>query len=156
MVDPLLGLPCTCYKNTISFSRNDTNLGIFLEYDQDLNVRSKNKKEKLAGFFSSFQKTGDELLLSNTLKDVDEFFEKERQFLVEYHSNLKDCTVKADRMTSTHKNLADNFIKISSGLVELSTFDSKVKEEIFRESSRQPNREKGFIELAQRCGTHRN
>jgi hypothetical protein len=43
------------------------------------------------------QKTGDELLLSNTLKDVDEFFEKERQFLVEYHSNLKDCTIKADR-----------------------------------------------------------
>jgi hypothetical protein len=45
------------------------------------------------------QKTGDELLLSNTLKDVDEFFEKERQFLVEYHSNLKDCTIKADRYT---------------------------------------------------------
>ena len=72
------------------------------------------------------QKTGDELLLSNTLKDVDEFFEKERQFLVEFHGNLKECTIKADRMTSTHKNLADTFIKISSALVELSTFDSKV------------------------------
>ena len=106
--------------------RGDTNLAIFLEYDKDLNVRGKNKKEKLAGLFSSFQKTSDELLLSNTLKDVDEFFEKERMFLVEYHTNLRECTVKADRMTSTHKNLADTFIKISSGLVELSTFDSKV------------------------------
>jgi len=107
-------------------SRSDTNLAIFLEYDKELNVRGKNKKEKLVGFFNSFHKTGDELLLSNTLKDVDEFFEKERQFLVEYHGNLKDCTIKADRMTSTHKSLADTFIKISSALVELSTFDSRV------------------------------
>ena len=106
--------------------RNDTNLAIFLEYEKELNVRGKNKKEKLVGFFSSFQKSGDELLLSNTLKDVDEFFEKERHFLLDYHANLKDCTVKADRMTSTHKSLADTFIKISSALVELSTFDSKV------------------------------
>ena len=114
-------------NRSIVFFRNDTNLAIFLEYDQDLNVRGKNKKEKLAGFFSSFQKTGDELLLSNTLKDVDEFFEKERHFLVEYHSNLKDCLVKADRMTSTHKNLADTYIKISSGLIELPTCGAKVQ-----------------------------
>jgi sorting nexin-5/6/32 len=114
-------------KNPFFFIfRNDTNLAIFLEYEKELNVRGKNKKEKLVGFFSSFQKSGDELLLSNTLKDVDEFFEKERHFLLDYHANLKDCTVKADRMTSTHKSLADTFIKISSALVELSTFDSKV------------------------------
>jgi sorting nexin-5/6/32 len=113
-------------KNFFFIFRNDTNLAIFLEYEKELNVRGKNKKEKLVGFFSSFQKSGDELLLSNTLKDVDEFFEKERHFLLDYHANLKDCTVKADRMTSTHKSLADTFIKISSALVELSTFDSKV------------------------------
>ena len=29
--------------------RMDRNLAIFLEYEQDLNVRGKNKKEKLAG-----------------------------------------------------------------------------------------------------------
>ena len=116
-----------CFEKPFFFIfRNDTNLAIFLEYEKELNVRGKNKKEKLVGFFSSFQKSGDELLLSNTLKDVDEFFEKERHFLLDYHANLKDCTVKADRMTSTHKSLADTFIKISSALVELSTFDSKV------------------------------
>jgi hypothetical protein len=43
-------------------------LAIFLEYEKDLNVRGKNKKEKLVGILSSFQKTGDELLLGNTLK----------------------------------------------------------------------------------------
>ena len=37
----------------------------------------KNKKEKLVGMFSTFQKTGDELLLCNTQKDVDDFFENE-------------------------------------------------------------------------------
>ena len=49
-------------------------MAIFLEYDQDLNVRGKNKKEKLVDIFSSFQNTGDELLLSNTQKDIDVFF----------------------------------------------------------------------------------
>ena len=29
--------------------RNDRNLMIFLEYEKDLNVRGKNKKEKLVG-----------------------------------------------------------------------------------------------------------
>ena len=41
-------------------------------------MRGKNKKEKLAGIFNSFQKSGDELLLSSTQKDVDEFFEHEK------------------------------------------------------------------------------
>ena len=39
----------------INFFRSDTNLAIFLEYEKELNVRGKNKKEKLVGFFSSFQ-----------------------------------------------------------------------------------------------------
>ncbi len=38
--------------------RRDANLRVFLEYEKDLSVRGKNKKEKLAGIFSSFQKTG--------------------------------------------------------------------------------------------------
>ena len=39
----------------INYFRSDTNLAIFLEYEKELNVRGKNKKEKLVGFFSSFQ-----------------------------------------------------------------------------------------------------
>ena len=69
--------------------RNDMNLAIFLEYDKELNVRGKNKKERLFDVFSSMQKSGDELLLSNTVKDVNEFFEHERQFLLEYFSHLR-------------------------------------------------------------------
>ena len=66
--------------------KNDRNFHVFLEYEQELNVRSKNTKERLAGIFSSFQKSGDELLLSNTQKDVDEFFEHEKVLL---HSFFK-------------------------------------------------------------------
>ncbi len=92
--------------------RNDRNLIIFLEYDKDLNVRGKNKKERLVGLMSSLQKTGDELLLGSTVKDVDEFFDAEKHFLVEYHAHLRECTIKSDKMTVLHKSLADNYIKV--------------------------------------------
>merc|ERR1719376_869807 len=104
--------------------REDMNLAIFLEYDKELAVRGKNKKERLVGLFSHFQKTGDELLLGNTLKDVDNFFETERNFLVQYHATLKGATVRADKMTSTHKSLADNYIKLSSAIVDLAALES--------------------------------
>ena len=55
--------------------RTDRNLQIFLEYEKELSVRGKNKREKIAGFFGSLQKTTDELLLSNTMKEV-----RERKF----------------------------------------------------------------------------
>jgi len=83
--------------------KQDRNLHVFLEYEQDLNVRGKNKKEKLSSIFTSFQKTGDELLLSSTQKDVDEFFEHEKVYLIEYNQQLKDACIKSDKMTSTHK-----------------------------------------------------
>lgn len=103
--------------------RSDMNLAIFLEYDKELNVRGKNKKEKLLEVLTSVQKSGDELLLSNTLKDVDEFFDNERKFLLEYFTNLRDATHKADKMVVLHKSLAENYIKISTGLVDLSAMD---------------------------------
>ena len=73
---------------------------------------------------ASFQKSGDELLLSNTVKDVDEFFDAERTFLLEYHGHLKEATHRADRMTTTHKLLADNYIKLSSALVDLAALEA--------------------------------
>jgi len=83
--------------------RNDHNLRVFLEYDQDLWVRGKNRMEVLGGFMKSFSDATDELLLSATVKDVSEFFEQEKTFLIKYHSHLKDATAKADSMTKKHK-----------------------------------------------------
>ena len=104
--------------------KSDRNLHVFLEYDQDLNVRGKNKKERLVDIFSSFQKTGDEFLLSNTVKDIDDFFESEKTFLIAYNQQLKDACIRSDKMSSTHKELADNYIKLSSGLLDLATLEN--------------------------------
>ncbi|ELT93904.1 hypothetical protein CAPTEDRAFT_183253, partial [Capitella teleta] len=102
--------------------RDDHNFRVFLEYGQDLSVRGKNKKEKLSGFFKTVSQSADEVLLSNQ-KEVDDFFEHQRMFLLEYHTRIKDATGKCDRMTKSHKNVADSYIKISSGLLQLSTID---------------------------------
>jgi len=104
--------------------KNDRNLHVFLEYEAELNVRSKNTKEKIAGMFSSFQKSGDELLLSNTQKDVDDFFENEKHYLLEYNQQLKDACIKSDKMTSTHKALSDNYIKLSACLLDIATLEN--------------------------------
>ncbi|XP_054719334.1 sorting nexin-6-like [Uloborus diversus] len=103
--------------------RSDNNLKIFLEYEQDLNVRGKNKKEILADLFSNIGKTADDLLLSSTQKDVDEFFEHERTFLIDYYNHIKNATYRSDKMTQSHKSVADTYIKISSSLVQLATID---------------------------------
>jgi sorting nexin-5/6/32 len=104
--------------------RKDHNFRVFLEYDQELSVRGKNKKEMFGGLIKSFGQSTDEFLLSATQKDVDEFFDNERNFLLDYHSHLKDATAKADRMTKSHKSVSDSYIKISSELIQLATIDT--------------------------------
>lgn len=37
-------------------------------------------------------------------QDVDDFFEREKNFLVEYHTKIKDATSKGDKMTRAHKS----------------------------------------------------
>uniref|UniRef100_A0A6I8R4D3 Sorting nexin 5 n=1 Tax=Xenopus tropicalis TaxID=8364 RepID=A0A6I8R4D3_XENTR len=93
----------------------DTNFHIFLEYDQDLSVRRKNTKEMFGVFFKSMVKSADEVLFSG-VKEVDEFFDQEKTFLVNYYNRIKDSCAKADRMTRTHKNVADDYIHISAAL----------------------------------------
>lgn len=111
--------------------RSDHNLKVFLEYEQDLNVRGKNKKEILHDIFSNIGKTADDMLLSSTQKDVDEFFEHERTFLIEYYTHIKNATSRADKMTNCHKSVADSYIKISSCLVQLATIDGSELEKFF-------------------------
>jgi len=62
---------------------------------------------------------------------VDEFFEAEKVFLVEYHLKIKDATAKADKMTKVHKNVADSYIQISTGLVGLATIENTELDKIF-------------------------
>lgn len=78
-----------------------------------LSVRGKNKKERLVSLFSNIRSSADDIVLNSTMKDVDEFFERERLFLNEYHSNIKDATSKADAMTRAHKSMITNYFNIA-------------------------------------------
>ncbi|KAK7140434.1 hypothetical protein R3I94_012904 [Phoxinus phoxinus] len=93
----------------------DRNFHIFLEYDQDLTVRRKNAKEMFGGFFKNMVKTADEVLISG-VKEVDEFFEQEKTFLLDYSVKIKDSAAKAEKMTRSHKNVADDYNHISGAL----------------------------------------
>ncbi len=37
-------------------------------------------------------------------QDVDDFFEHEKTFLLEYHNRVKDASAKSDRMIRSHKS----------------------------------------------------
>lgn len=87
------------------------------------------------GFFKNMVKTADEVLISGIkvglsdhlskhnriyrciiviltyvwlfpLQEVDEFFEQEKTFLLDYYSKIKDSTAKAEKMTRSHKSTA--------------------------------------------------
>jgi len=107
--------------------RNDHNFRVFLEYNEDLNVRGKNKKEIVGGFFTKVTKSADELLLSGQ-KDIDEQFEQDKLFLVEYHKKISASTDLADKMTKTTKAMANSFINISFNLISLSSIENPALE----------------------------
>jgi len=102
--------------------RSDNNFRVFLEYKEDLSVRGKNAKEQISGFFKTLTKTADEVMLANQ-KEGDEFFEKQKQFLMTYNTKIKDATQAADRFTRAYKSVADQYIKMSSGWNLLATSD---------------------------------
>ncbi|XP_063154694.1 sorting nexin-5 [Candoia aspera] len=103
----------------------DHNFHIFLEYAHDLSVRKKNTKEMLGGFFRTVVKSADEVLFSG-VKEVDDFFEQEKIFLVNYYNRIKEACGKADKMTRSHKNIADDYIHISTSLNNLALAESIV------------------------------
>ena len=68
--------------------------------------------------------SGDEILLGSSQKDVNEFFEKEKAFLMEYNKHLQDASIKADKVTFAQKAIAENYIKISSSILNIASADS--------------------------------
>ncbi|CAH1127001.1 unnamed protein product [Ceutorhynchus assimilis] len=107
-----------------SIFREDYHLGVFLEYDQDLCARPKGKLQQFGGLMRSIGSTTDQYYLNATVRDVNDFFEQQMNSLTEYHAQLKEGTTRADKMTEKHKELADSYIKISSGLLELANNDN--------------------------------
>jgi len=93
----------------------DPNFRVFLEYESELSVRGKNKKEIMGSLFKRFSQSADEVLLSGQ-KDVDDFFEHEKNYLVEYHTHIKEATVKADKVCRLRRNVAECYSRIASNL----------------------------------------
>lgn len=94
----------------------DVNFSIFLEYEQNLSVRGKSRKEKLTGFLRQVTATMDETLLRSNQKEEDSFFLNEKVYLVDYFIAVRDATLKADRMTRQHKAMSDVFIAVCASL----------------------------------------
>ena len=80
-----------------------------LIYFLQLSVRGKNKREMIEGLFKNINKSTNELLLSTRQEDIDEFFEKEKVFLIDYHSAVKDACCKADKITANRKSTFSMF-----------------------------------------------
>lgn len=104
--------------------RNDQHLKVFLEYDQDLCAKPRKKMDLFGGLVRKVGKTTDELYLGATVKDVNDFFENELNFLSDYNAHLKEAALRVEKMTKKHKEVADSHIKISSSMVQLSTVES--------------------------------
>lgn len=94
--------------------RNDHNYQVFLEFTGDLSVRTKNTREKLGSLFKGFSKSIDESIVLKNQKEVDPWFESEKKFLDEYHVKVRDATRQADKMTKSHKRLADSLIGVAT------------------------------------------
>uniref|UniRef100_A0A8C5NEQ5 PX domain-containing protein n=1 Tax=Gouania willdenowi TaxID=441366 RepID=A0A8C5NEQ5_GOUWI len=107
--------------------RKDLNFHVFLEYNQDLSVRGKNKKEKLEDFFKNVVKSADGVLVAG-VKDVDDFFEHEKTFLLEYHNRVKDASKVESRVA------ADEDLKLSDLLKYYLRESQAAKDLLYRRS----------------------
>ena len=115
--------------------RVDQHLKVFLEYDQDLCAKPRKKMAIFGGFVKSLGKTTDELLLGVTVRDVNDFFENELQFLTEYHGHLREASLRTEKMTQRHKEVAECHQKISNALIQLSTSEKSSMESFCAKSS---------------------
>lgn len=108
--------------------RNDQHLKVFLEYDQDLCAKPRKKSAIFGGLVKSLGKTTDEIILGVTVRDVNDFFENELQFLTEYHSHLREAALRTEKMTQRHKDVGECHQKISNALRYLSTAEKGTME----------------------------
>lgn len=93
-----------------SVFRDDKHLQVFLEYDHDLCAKPKGRLEQLGGLVRSLGSTTDQYYLGATVRDVNDFFEQQMNSLNEYHSHLKEATIRTDKMTEKHKGKQNNLV----------------------------------------------
>lgn len=114
--------------------RVDSHLKVFLEYDQDLCAKPRKKMDLFGGLVRNLSKTTDELYLA-TVRDVNDFFEKELNFLTEYNANLREGALRTEKMTRKHKEVADSYAKIASCFVQLAAVEKGTMEKFLMRGS---------------------
>lgn len=87
--------------------REDDNLQAFLEYEKDLHVRGKSRREKVSGFFKQTAKGFDNSL--TTFKDVDEFFDDQRSFIIRYNNMIRDAKAKCEAKVAKRQQLVGSY-----------------------------------------------
>ncbi|CAH8434709.1 unnamed protein product [Schistosoma intercalatum] len=99
--------------------KHDHGFRVFLEFEEELNVRNKTRKEKAVDFLKSVSKSADETLWLNNQRDNDVFFRDEKCILAVYHSAIKDATVAADLASKCRKANANTLLQIELALSNL-------------------------------------
>uniref|UniRef100_A0A8D8HT87 Sorting nexin-6 n=2 Tax=Culex pipiens TaxID=7175 RepID=A0A8D8HT87_CULPI len=79
--------------------------------------------------------TSNENFLGAFVKEVNDFFEHELQFLGEYHAHLKEAALRTEKMTNKHKEVADAHVRLPSVLTTLSTAEHGTMEKFIAKTS---------------------
>eukprot|EP00040_Diaphanoeca_grandis_P038573 m.256789 g.256789 ORF g.256789 m.256789 type:complete len:408 (-) comp34694_c0_seq1:301-1524(-) len=98
--------------------KEDQNLQLFLEYDNDLSTKSKSKKEKAYGFFNSVAKSMDNTLAKHV--DEDEFFEAQKTFIFHYLRMIAEAAKAASAKTQARLAITSSLGKLGVDLTHLS------------------------------------
>jgi sorting nexin-5/6/32 len=104
--------------------RNDHDLRIFLSYDGELNVRSKNAKERVTGWF----KKGElviQAVFNDRVKDPDAFFEKNRVFINEYELRIDNGKKKSKEVTKEYGLISKELMAIMSDIKKMTAYESR-------------------------------
>lgn len=97
--------------------REDQNLQVFLEFDQDLSYKSKTKKDKALGFFKGVAKSMDSTLQKHV--DEDEFFEGQKSFIFHYLRMIREAQQASSAKVKTRSQLVTAFEKTGTNMIHL-------------------------------------
>lgn len=113
--------------------RKDYGFRVFLEYDQDLSVRTKNAKEKAAGFFKSVTKSADESIILSNQREDDPYFRDEKSYLTRYYNAIQDAHQTADAVCRNRRLVGESVLRLELLLQDLATtppINSKASESL--------------------------
>lgn len=110
-----------CQHQTL---RNDHDLRIFLSYDGELNVRSKNTKERLTGWLRKGELVF-QAAFNDRVKDPDEFFEKHKVFINEYELRIDNGKRKSKDVAKEHAAISHEVVHILAEFKRMSISEAK-------------------------------